>query len=436
MIKLIELEGYRLLDGFNADLGQLTAVIGANATGKSSLMDCLQLIRGSMEFPLRDVLAWQGGLASVLNAVRQTDKLTWKLTFQKPIGHPVLSVAPLKDDIVYVYEVEIGRESYDEPVPYREVVRTDKPYGEHIEPFKLLEATRHRSQIYSYQHRGLVPFDEAVSEGIPSLFRPLDEDNRDRSADKLPEPPEASKQERTLRLAQMKFFKEYPVLSWIRFLIASFSFYPGFDVTHFSKLRTQPAEIKPLTSLLPNGENLGTVLHEMLTRADFISAANELRDFLRTAYPSFDDIFAETAYGTPAKVLVRLREKGMKRSMELWDLSDGTLRFLCLAAALLNPVPPVFAAIDEPEAGFHPRLLPIIADMIKVASEKTQVLISTHSPDLLNYFSLDNVAVMEREENRINWKRPGTRESLKKMLESVEGETLGDLHRSGELEAL
>lgn len=57
MIESIEVQGYRLLDGFNADLGQLTVVIGANATGKSSLIDCFELIRGSVEFPLRDVLA-------------------------------------------------------------------------------------------------------------------------------------------------------------------------------------------------------------------------------------------------------------------------------------------------------------------------------------------------------------------------------------------
>ena len=126
----------------------------------------------------------------------------------------------------------------------------------------------------------------------------------------------------------------------------------------------------------------------------------------------------------------------MQRPMELWDLSDGMLRFLCLGAALLNPLPPPFVAIDEPEAGLHPRLLPIIADIIKTASEKTQVLITTHSPDLLSQFDLGDVAVMLREGPHAVWRRPGSRTSLRKMLESVAGETLGDLHRTGELEAL
>ena len=72
------------------------------------------------------------------------------------------------------------------------------------------------------------------------------------------------------------------------------------------------------------------------------------------------------------------------------------LRFLCLAVALLNPQPQPLVAIDEPELGLHPGLLPIVAEMIKTASERTQVLVTTHSPDLLNCFGIADVAVMAR----------------------------------------
>jgi predicted ATPase len=81
-------------------------------------------------------------------------------------------------------------------------------------------------------------------------------------------------------------------------------------------------------------------------------------------------------------------------------------------------------------------LLPVVADMIKTAAEKTQVLVTTHSPDLLNCFSLDDLAVMARDEARILWYRPATRQTLRELLQPVTGETLGDLHRSGELEAM
>ena len=280
----------------------------------------------------------------------------------------------------------------------------------------------------------LVPFDEAVGDDSQGLLKGFDEESF--AENNLKPPEEVSEQERSLRLAQMTFYNQYPVQSWIRFLLSKYYFYPGFEVGRYSKLRTQPSEIQPHTVLSPKGENLGTVLHEVLTRADYRIVANNLRDFLRSAYPSFDDFFAESTFGTPPKVLVSIREKGMMRKMQLWDLSDGMLRFLCLGTALLNPIPPALIAIDEPEVGLHPRLLPIVADMIKTASEKTQVLVTTHSPDLLNCFDIDNIAVMARDENEITWQRPGDQESLKIMLNNVEGDSLGDLHRSGELEAL
>jgi predicted ATPase len=212
-------------------------------------------------------------------------------------------------------------------------------------------------------------------------------------------------------------------------------FYPGFDVTRHSNLRMKPAEIRPTTVLAPNGENLGTVLHEILTRYDYRSAANEVRDFVRAGYPTFEEIHCDTTFGAPAQVVVRVREKGMRRSMELWELSDGMVRFLCLAVALLNPSPPPFVAVDEPEAGLHPKLLPIVADMIRTAAERTQVLATTHSPELLDSLALEDIAVMVRKEDAVVWHRPATRQTLRTMLTDVAGGTLGDLHRSGELEA-
>ena len=238
-------------------------------------------------------------------------------------------------------------------------------------------------------------------------------------------------------LSRIQFFNEFPIPSWVRVLLANMAFYPGFDVTRSSALRTKAAAIEPVTKLSANGDNLGTVLHEILTRYDFRSATEELRDFLRVAYPAFEEIHCDTAYGTPPQVLVRVREKGMSRSMELWELSDGMLRFLCLATALLNPQPPLLVAIDEPELGLHPGLLPIVAEMIKVAAERTQVLVTTHSPDLLNCFNIADVVVMARNADnaRSTWHRPANRETLVQMLNDITGETLGDLHRSGELEA-
>ena len=425
MITQIEIGGYRLLDEFKADFKPLTVVIGANAVGKSTLIDCLQLIADCCEFPLNTAISWHHGPASLLTAGNGNGQLAWRVTFRKP---PIWDGFPLAEGKALVYGVALQADAQGQMHPQYEVLSSqDSIRGE---PLKFLEATPHEQHIFDVEKFRLVPFDEA--QPSPDVVR---------DADSAATPPRSgqadAQQEAALLLSQIRFFNEFPVPSWVRFLLANMAFYPGFDVTHSSALRTKAADIKPDTTLSSNGGNLGTVLHEILTRYDFRSAAEELRDFLRVAYPTFEEIHCDTTYGTPPQVLVRVREQGMSRSMEMWELSDGMLRFLCLATALLNPWPQPLVAIDEPELGLHPGLLPIVAEMIKTASERTQVLVTTHSPDLLNCFDIADVAVMARntDDAKVAWHRPANRETLVEMLNKVTGETLGDLHRSGELEA-
>ena len=428
MITKIEIQGYRLLNGFKADLRPLTVVIGANAVGKSTLLDCLQLISQCAESPLNTAIGWHWGMSSFLNASSGENRLGWKITLEKP-HNSFWNRLPLDDDQKLYYEVSLQKDLQEQAQVQYEILRKPEPAPGYSEAFKYLETTPYRRQIYSRDKHNLVPFDEA----LPQSNQVQETVEKNHIGADLPAPA----REPALLLSNIRFFNEFPIPSSTRILLANMAFYPGFDVTRFSVLRTKAAEIKPVTTLAQNGENLGTILHEVLTRYDYRSAANDLREFMKAAYPALEDINCETTFGSPAQVLVRAREKGMQRSMELWELSDGMLRFLCLAAALLNPVPPPLVAMDEPETGLHPKLLPVVADMIKTAAERTQVLVTTHSPDLLNRFDLADVAVMSRagEAPKATWHRPADRKTLVQMLKAVTGETLGDLHRSGELEA-
>lgn len=432
MIKNIKIEGYRLLDGFVADLKPLTVVIGANAVGKSTLLDFLQFLAQCADSPLNTVVDWHWGVNSLLNAAQKKEnKLEWGIAFEKP-GKAHWASLPIANKQELLYQVVIQSDPTGRALVQREILRNAEPKKGMAEPLKYLEATPFRRQIFSRKDHKLVPFDEAVKQPDKESAAGATMKNGSGST------PATAAQETALMLSQIRFLNEFPVPSSARVLLANMAFYPGFDVTRSSILRTKAAEIKPMTTLWQNGENLGTILHEILTRYDHRQAADEIKEFLRSAYPAFEEIHCDTTFGAPAQVLVGVREKGMRRSMAMWELSDGMLRFLCLAAALLNPLPPPFVAIDEPEIGLHPRLLPIVADMIKTASERTQVLVTTHSPDLLNRFSIEDIAVMSRsdESPKAKWHRPADRKTLVQMLKVVTGETIGDLHRSGELEAM
>ncbi len=431
MITRVQVNGYRLLDGFDADLGRLTVVIGANASGKSTLIDFLQLSADCLHFPLQEAVDDHGGVLSFSSASNSDMKFYWAIELHEP---GAVSTTPRTR--LLTYEVNMQGRPTGQVVPVYEVLRTSEPLDKQYDtPFKYMEADQSRTMVYDFREHGLVPLEEVIRGGS-------------RSQPPLPglevEPEEGTEasggveEESSLQLRQMRFpgHKVFGLASRVRLALIRIAFYPGFSVGRGSDLRAKPAAIRPETFLWPDGANLGTVLHEMLTRYDFLPSGKQLKEFLASAYPSFADISAETAYGSTPAILVRVQEKGMRRAMEVWDLSDGMLRFLCLGAALLNPVPPALIAIDEPEAGLHPRLMPIVADMIRAASEKTQVLVTTHSPDLLNCFALSDVAVMTREGPQAKWYRPDSRKSLRTMLDSVEGETLGELHRTGELEAI
>ena len=428
MITRIEIGGYRLLDEFRADLSRLTVVIGANAVGKSTLLECLQLIAECCDFPINTAIGWHYAAASLLTSGNGSGQLRWKVTFDDPGTWEILQ---LKQGKSLVYEVALHSDVQGQMQPRYEVLRNQEPLPGHTEPLKFLEATPDGRHIYDRKQRRLIPFDEAQS--APEVVR----EAGSAEATQRSGPPQPAQQEAALLLSQVRFLNEFPVPSWARYLLSHMALYPGFDVTRSSTLRTKAADIKPVATLSSNGDNLGTVLHEILTRYDYRSAAEELRDFLRVAYPAFDEIHCDTTFGTPPQVLVGVREKGMSRSMNLWDLSDGMLRFLCLATALLNPRPPLLVAIDEPELGLHPGVFPVVAEMIKTAAERTQVLVTTHSPDLLDCFDIADVAVMARKVDvaRVAWHRPANRETLVKMLQDVSNGSLGDLHRSGELEA-
>ena len=120
-----------------------------------------------------------------------------------------------------------------------------------------------------------------------------------------------------------------------------------------------------------------------------------------------------------------------------WDFparatSDGMLRFLALATLLLLPEPPSLIAIDEPEIGLHPRLIPRLAELLKDASQRTQIVVATHSPLLLNAEAIqpEDVVVVDLENGETQFKRLDSGD-LKMWLERF---TLGNLWTMGRLE--
>lgn len=104
---------------------------------------------------------------------------------------------------------------------------------------------------------------------------------------------------------------------------------------------------------------------------------------------------------------IRLLWKQKDSDYAFWpsQLSDGSLRFICLVTALMQPNPPATIIIDEPELGLHPYAIVLLASLIRAAASRMQVIVSTQSVPLLNEFTIDDLIVVEREEGASVFKR-------------------------------
>jgi predicted ATPase len=112
-------------------------------------------------------------------------------------------------------------------------------------------------------------------------------------------------------------------------------------------------------------------------------------------------------------------------------LSDGTLRYLCLLAILLHPNPPSVIGIEEPELGLHPDIMPTIAELLKQASERTQLFVTTHSDALVSALSdtPESILVCEGTPDGTTMKRLNA-EHLREWLDKY---SLGEIWRMGEI---
>ncbi len=207
--------------------------------------------------------------------------------------------------------------------------------------------------------------------------------------------------------------------------------YHDIDVSQTASLR-QAAVARSERRLDSDGQNLIQVLHTLYTEnRDF---KNDINAAMRAAFGNdFDELVFPPAADN--RIQMRVRWKSLKREQSAADLSDGTLRFLLLVTILANPEPHgLFIAIDEPETGLHPSMLPIIAEYAVEASKRMQITFTTHSPQFLDAFTDTKPTTTVAK-----WQDGET------ILKVLEGEqlaywlqeySLGALFRSGELEAM
>ena len=148
--------------------------------------------------------------------------------------------------------------------------------------------------------------------------------------------------------------------------------------------------------LRPDASNLAALLYRLQQTAS--TQYEMIRDTIRMIAPFFDDFILRPMPENENKIRLEWREQGSDYPFLAYHLSDGTLRFMCLATLLLQPRLPATILIDEPELGLHPYAITVLASLMRSAATKTQVIVSTQSVSLVNQFDPEDLLIVERRD--------------------------------------
>ena len=178
--------------------------------------------------------------------------------------------------------------------------------------------------------------------------------------------------------------------------LESWRIYHFHDTSDTAKMK-KAADLNDNSVLRHNASNLSAFLYYLEKK--HTEHFENIVDTIRLAAPFIDRFNLKPLLLAEDKIELEWKQKGTDAYFNASSLSDGTLRFICLATLLLQPNLPTTVLLDEPELGLHPYAITILSELLKAAATKTQVIVSTQSVTLVNQFAPEDIVVVEMEDN-------------------------------------
>ncbi|MEV5041761.1 AAA family ATPase [Microbacterium sp. LMI1x-1-1.1] len=354
MLRTLAVSGYRSLRDIVLPLEALTVVTGPNGSGKSNLYRALRLLASAARGDLVGAVAREGGLPSLLWAgpeeggdqgtVRR-GPIAVQLGFASDeLGYLVdLGIPQISQESVFARDPEIKREQvFAGPLAKPATLLIDR----------LRTQTRVRDGAWVSLDQKLAPFESIITDLA--------------DGDTAPE------------------------LLGLRRMMNGWRFYDHFRVDADAPARRpQVGTRSPL--LAHDGSNLAAVwatVHDMGFGHHLDRAVDDAFPGSRVRVEATDGVLRLT-----------VRQSGLLRPLDAAELSDGTLRYLLLCAALLPARPAPLTVLNEPESSLHPSLLEPLAHLVRAASEQTQVILVSHASGLVDAIPDANRVSLERYSN-------------------------------------
>ena len=378
------------------ELHDLNVLIGPNGSGKSNIIEAIELLHST---PTDFAAAIRDG-GGVTEWFWKGEKAQKTATMEIETGSASTGLKTPNDGRALRYFLEFGVDNTRVEV-LDETIEETKPFGGHDDPYFY----------YRFQ------------QGRPAI------NVRDKTQSGVGVPRQIKRHE--LRpdqsvLAQIKDPDLYPELTWLGRQFEQIQMLRDWTFGRYTApRRAQPADL-PEDRLLPDCSNLALILNKI----EHDQVSSEFNSLLKRFFPRFEHMSTKVSGGT---IQFYLHETGFRSPVPATRISDGMIRFVALLATLLLPSPPPLVCIDEPELGLHPDAVSLVANLMFRASERTQLIVATHSDALVSALSHkpDTVVACERNGTGTTLHRLDSAE----LAHWLEDYSLGDLWRMGELGA-
>ena len=316
----------------------LNVLIGANGSGKSNLIEAISLLQ-AMPKDLTKAVRDGGGIEEWL----------WKGD-ENPIAQ-----------IEAIIENPNGRQSLRHTLKFRAMNYRIEVINELIENEKLYDRAGYDQKYFYYRYdgkRATVNVNEKTNSHRKLHWENIETDQS--------------------ILAQRQDPDAYPEMAYLGNSYQKIRLYREWQFGRYTPSRKPQRADLPNDFLEENIVNLALILNSLRQNRE---AKRKLLDALKLFNESIEDFDLRVHSGY---VEIFFQESNFNAPIPATRLSDGTLRYLSLLAILLHPNPPPLICIEEPELGLHPDVLPFLIDLLKEAAQKTQIIITTHSADLID----------------------------------------------------
>jgi predicted ATPase len=352
MISLVAVHGYRSIRDLVLPLGRVTVITGANGSGKTNLYRSLRLLAGIAHGRLIGSLAAEGGLSQVLWA--GPEQITSAMrTGQVPIqgtgtrtGPISLGLGVLADDLGYLVDLGLPQAGPESTIFFRdpEIKREQVFVPPVLRPAGTL-VDRRWSKVRARENGRWAELETRL---------PPRESIIDEVADRA----------------------TTPELVALRRTMSSWRFYDG--------LRTDPASPARRPCVATRTDVLADDAHDLAAAVATILESAWSAPFQEAVARALDGAHVGVEEGGDGSLHLAVTQTGLLRPLGAPELSDGTLRFIMLAAALLSPQPPELLVLNEPETSLHPSVMPALAELVAESARRSQVVLVSHDRHLVD----------------------------------------------------